>query len=172
MEEIYKDIKGYEGKYQVSNLGNVKSCKKNKLLSIYKQDDGYVRVSLWKNNKGKTYYVHRLVAMAFIDNPNKLPEVNHKDENKNNNYVGNLEWCTSQYNMNYGNGAHKKSAENHRKPINQYDLQGDFIKSWNSGTEISKVTGYSHSNITRCCKNKVKTAYGFIWRYADKEVVL
>ena len=174
MNEIYKDIVGYEGKYQVSNLGNVKSLNykrsgKEKLLVPYQTANGYMTISLWNNNRGHTEYIHRLVAKAFIDNPDNLPEVNHKDENKQNNSVENLEWCDSKYNMNYGEGAHKKSAENHKKPIYQYDLQGNFIKEWSSATDIHRELGYSNTNIARCCRGVSKTSHGYIWRY--KEVV-
>ena len=173
-KQIWKDIPGYEGKYQVSNLGNVKSLNykrsgKEKLLTPYQKPNGYMTISLWNNNRGHTEYIHRLVANAFIDNPDNLPEVNHKDENKQNNSVENLEWCGSKYNMNYGEGAHKKSAENHKKPVYQYDLQGNFIKEWSSATDIHRVLGYSNSNIARCCRGVSKTSHGYIWRY--KEVV-
>ncbi len=111
MKEIWKDIEGYEGLYQVSNLGDVRSLKYaggNK-VKILKQGNvnGYKRVSLHKNNKQKNYFVHRLVAMTFIPNPNNLPLVNHKDENKTNNSVDNLEWCTQKYNINYGSAIKK-----------------------------------------------------------------
>lgn len=107
MEEIWKDIEGYEGLYQVSNLGKVKSLNYNKtakseLLKLRKNTNGYTRVVLYKNRKAKDYQVHRLVAEAFIPNPNNYPIINHKDENKTNNRVDNLEWCTYLYNNTYG----------------------------------------------------------------------
>ena len=174
MNEIYKDIVGYEGKYQVSNLGNVKSLNyhrsgKEKVLTPFHKPNGYMTITLWKDNSGHTKHIHRLVAETFIENPDNLPEVNHIDENKENNRIDNLEWCNSKYNMNYGEGAHKKSAENHKKTVEQYDLQGNFIKEWRSATDIHKELGFSNSNIAKCCRNKSKTAYGYIWRY--KEVV-
>ena len=104
------------------------------------------------------------MALAFIPNPNNLKQVNHKDENKTNNTAENLEWCNAQYNSNYGTRT-ERSAEGCSKPINQYDLQGNFIKSWSSGTEIERITGYARSNICKCCRDIYKTAYGFIWRY-------
>ena len=112
MKEIWKDIKGYEKLYQVSNLGNVRRIKfinnrtqkdKIKMLKLIKDKKGYLKINLWKNNKSKMFLVHRIVAETFILNPNNLPQVNHKDENKSNNCVENLEWCSQRYNNNYGN---------------------------------------------------------------------
>lgn len=100
--EEWRDIKGYEGLYQVSNLGKVRN-KKGKVLKQYRNNKGYPCVHMYKNNKYKTKNVHRLVAISFIENPNNLPQVNHKDEDKTNNVVTNLEWCTNKYNCNYGN---------------------------------------------------------------------
>lgn len=106
MEEIWKDIKGYEGKYQVSNYGSVKTLNYRRTgtarLLIPKNDKGYLAVGLYKNGKRKMFLIHRLVAEAFIPNPENLPQVNHIDEDKTNNYVENLEWCTQSYNNNYG----------------------------------------------------------------------
>ena len=108
MQEIWKDIKGYEGLYQVSNLGNVYSIKNNKLLKLHISHKGYVVVCLYKNNKQHTQQIHRLIAQAFIPNPNNLPCVNHKDENPGNNDFRNLEWCTYKYNNNYGTFAERR----------------------------------------------------------------
>ena len=110
MEEVWKDIEGYEGLYQVSNLGRVKGIndymkyKSGRILTQYLMDrgKGYYKVWLYKNTKRKMCYVHRLVAQAFIPNPNNYPDINHKDENSRNNVVENLEWCTEAYNMSYG----------------------------------------------------------------------
>lgn len=115
MTEVWKDIAGFEGKYQVSNFGNVKRiahrvCRKNnryltlkeKIVKQHYDYHGYKKVHLWKDNTDKPFFVHRLVAFAFIDNPNNYPQINHKDENKENNAVSNLEWCTALYNANYG----------------------------------------------------------------------
>ena len=101
--EIWKDIKGYEGHYEVSNLGNVKSVKRyKKVLKPRQHKNGYVFVSLCANGKAKDFSVHRLVGNAFLDNPENLPEINHKDEDKTNNNASNLEWCTREYNQSYG----------------------------------------------------------------------
>ena len=110
--EIWKDIEGYEGLYQVSNLGRVKSLKVSKIKSerirkSYQQSSGYISIVLCKNGKVTNHKIHRLVANAFIDNPDNLPEINHKDENKANNCVDNLEWCDSSYNKNYGTRTEK-----------------------------------------------------------------
>lgn len=137
MQEVWKDIKGYEGLYQVSNFGRIKSLERKridrnqilpeKILSIRKKENGYLTVSLNKNTKDKKHLVHRLVAQAFIPNIDNKPCINHKDENKTNNNVDNLEWCTHKYNSNYNNLFKKRY-----KKVNQYDLQGNFIKEWNS----------------------------------------
>lgn len=168
MNEIYKDIVGYEGKYQVSNFGNIKSLNYNHtgIEKVLKPQNkkGYLSVCLGSNQAQKQ--VHRLVAEAFLDNPNNLPYVNHKDENKYNNCVDNLEWCDAEYNSNYGTSS-VRIAKNESKPINQYDLQGNFIKAWNSGTEIARVLKISGGNICNCCRGKQKTAYGYKWRYAE-----
>ena len=103
MNEIYKDIQGYEGKYQISNLGNVYSLITNKILKQRLTLDGYYQVDLYKNGVKKHLYIHRLVAQSFLDNPKNYKIVNHKDENSMNNIVSNLEWCNSTYNNNYGN---------------------------------------------------------------------
>ena len=114
--EVWRDIQGYEGKYQVSSLGRVKSLKDNngnyreKIMKFGKNIYGYLLVNLHKNGKMKTFSVHRLVATAFLENPNNLPQVNHKDEDKTNNVVGNLEWCTQKYNLNYGSRIAKAVA--------------------------------------------------------------
>ena len=129
-EEIWKDIKGYEGKYMVSNLGRFKSLNyrrtgKEKILEGYPDKDGYLYVQLWKDGKGKNCRINRLVAQAFLENPQNLPEVNHKDEDKTNNRVENLEWCTTQYNIKYGTGIKRRAeklkgrklSEEHKKKI-------------------------------------------------------
>lgn len=120
-KQIWKDIPGYEGKYQVSNTGEVRSLnyngtRKSKVLKQGTDKDGYKRVHLYKNGKNKNYLVHRLVAQAFLPNPNNYPIINHKDENPSNNYYKNLEWCTYEYNNNYGNCRKKRSEANKGRP--------------------------------------------------------
>ena len=174
MEEIWKDIQGYEGKYQVSNLGRVKSLNyhrtgKEGFIKMYDNNHGYLRVSL----NGKTFSVHRLVSHAFIDNPNNLPQVNHIDENKYNNCVSNLEWCDSKYNNNYGTHIQRslltriiRNRKTSPKKIDQYSLDGKFIKTWNSGIELAKNM-FNNSNICRCCNGQRKTSKGYIWKYHE-----
>lgn len=188
MEEIWKDIKGYEGLYQVSNLGNIKSLSRKRGNQfdyqeiIMKQGDyrGYKNVILQKDGKVKCFIVHRLVAEAFVPNPRNLPFVNHKDECKTNNTVDNLEWCTAKYNSNYGTaierGAEKRRNLKHlSKQVCQYDLEGNLIKIWPSLREIERVLGFNHTRISFVCNKRkwCKSAFGFKWEYAEnnKEIV-
>lgn len=186
MREIWKDIVydgvTYEG-YQVSNLGRVKSLNyrntnKEGVLRTTKSKLGYLRVHLSKDGKGKMFSVHRLVAEAFITNPLYLPQVNHKDENKENNYAGtpendyidgNLEWCDSKYNINYGNRNNKVSEKlkiyKPSKPVLQYSLYGEFIREWVSAHEIQRKLGYNRAGVRQCCIGKIKTYKGYIWKY-------
>lgn len=180
--EEFKDIKGYEGFYQISNYGRVKSLEREivyiaknryteftrnqkieeKIVKNSFDKDGYVQVGLSYIGEAKTKRVHFLVAQAFISNPNNLTCINHKDEDKTNNRLDNLEWCTIAYNNAYGSKT---------KPINQFDKNWCFIKRWKSSAEICKQLGFKRrSNITSCCKKRphCKTAYGYIWRYADE----
>lgn len=168
--EIWKDIVGYDGKYQISNRGNVKSLKQKKehneyLLKPFATKKGYLRVSLSKNNKYKQPLIHRLVATYFLENKNNCNEVNHKDENKQNNCVENLEWCDRKYNVLYGTAKNREAKTKHKYYVNQYDLKGNFIKTWNSLKEIEKNTHYNKNNIQQNCLGNTKTAYGFIWKY-------
>lgn len=173
MEEIWKDVPGYEGLYRVSNMGRVKRVASDRIL-LYDCSDkrGYLRVTLCKYGKTKRHLVHRLVAFAFIPNPYGYRCVNHLDENPLNNCVENLEWCSHKINNNYG-GHNKKISESlfkskklKRSAVKQYTLQGEFIRMYKSMLEATVVCGgKSCSNIKRCCDNKYKQAYGYIWRY-------
>lgn len=161
--EKWKEIEGYTD-YMVSNLGNVKSLgndktRKEKILTKQKTTKGYLMVSLSKNGKQKIFKIHRLVAQAFIPNPNNLPQVNHKDENKTNNCVENLEWCSAEYNTNYGTRNERVS-----KSILQFSLNGEFIRKWNSITEARKELNIG-KHISSCCNGKRTKAGGFIWGY-------
>lgn len=162
--EEWRMVPDYEGLYMVSNKGRIYGIKR-KLYRKFKTDkDGYLIVNLSKNSKQDYPSVHRLVAMAFIPNPNNLPEVNHKDENPENNCVDNLEWCTAEYNVNYGT-RNKRVAEKLSKPIEQWSKDGQLIKVWASLKEVEKEKGWSHGNISGCANGLNKTAYGFIWKF-------
>lgn len=177
MREIWRDIKGYDGLYQVSNFGKVKrlhTCKKQgtgnyerqeKILSQKINNKGYLLVDLYKNNKRKQLLVHRLVAQTFIPNLNNLPRVNHKDENKSNNKVKNLEWCSQKYNMNYGTCAERIGKLN-SKPIIAIDKNGSITK-FQSSKEAERKLGVSSGNIYDCLYNKRnrKTAGGYKWQF-------
>jgi hypothetical protein len=165
--EHWKDIEGYEGRYQVSDLGRVKSLYKGKerVMSAGKHKMGYLLVTLFNGCKRKTYTIHRLVADAFIPNPNNLPQINHKDECKTNNAVSNLEWCDAKYNNNYG--THKeRHTKALSKPVYQYTMEGSLVRSYPSTREAERHTGYSNQLISSCCRGKYKQAYGYIWSYA------
>ena len=167
MKEIWKDKKDYEGRYQVSNWGRVKSLKrknvlKEKILKPYVDKDGYLTVML--NNPRKTFLVHRLVAEAFIPNPDNLPQVNHKDENKQNNVVINLEWCDVKYNNEYNNGQ-KRRAIKRLKPILQYTLDGEFVREWESAKQAEREGGFNNVCICKCCRGHIKYHKGFRWSY-------
>ena len=168
--EVWKDILGYEGLYQVSNLGRVKSIGYGK-ERILKPGScrGYLFVSLCKNHKIKYCRIHRLVAQSFIPNPKNLPMVNHKDENPSNNSVENLEWCDAKYNNNYGTRIQRVNEKNtngkRSKPVIQYTKTGEFIKEWKSTKDVERNLRYGHSQISACCLGKYKSAYGFVWRY-------
>ena len=180
MNEEWKDIPGYEGRYQVSNLGRVKSIARvcnvgqhsaayhlpEKIMRPKVRKSGYSLVALNKDGVAKDAYIHRLVAQSFIPNEGGLPYINHKDENPRNNRVDNLEWCTPKYNANY-NGANIRGGLKRRVAIVQKTLDGEFIKEWSSAKEAGELYGRSGSkNINNALRfpNRV-TAYGYIWEY-------
>ena len=181
MKEIWKDIEGYEGDYQVSNLGRIKSFKNKKeiIMKPGATRGGYLGIILRKNKKSKPFKVHRLVAMAFIPNPNNYPEVNHKDENKTNNCADKLEWCTKHYNLFYGDRLNKErteriliEVEKEKVPVCQYDLNGNFIKTFNSIRDAAREIGKGKdisSGIVRCCKGISAHCYKFVWRYKEDD---
>lgn len=166
MQEIWKDVVGFEGSYKVSNLGNVKSLRNGKIL-IPSITRGYKRITLCKNGKIENKVIHRLVAEAFLNNPENYPCVNHKDENKLNNCVENLEWCDIKYNTNYGTCIERRS-KNKQKPVNQYDLNMNFIKRYESIKEASNGNYSLYTHIGECCKGKHFSIGGYIWRYANE----
>lgn len=176
-KEIWKPVVGYEGLYEVSNWGRVKSIKFGKEIILKQSKNkktGRLHVVLCKNGILKTYSVHRLVAEAFIDNPNNYKEVNHKDENPQNNVVSNLEWCDAKYNCNYGTRnkriSEKMTNGKLSKSVLQYDLEGNFIKEWKSTAECGR-NGFCNHHVAACCRGERKTHKGFIWRYEKDQDV-
>lgn len=182
MEEIWKDIEGYDGVYQISTFGRVRKKVKTKngydvlcmRPSKAKGEEYYYIVKLSKDNKKTTYFIHRLVAQAFIPNPDKLPQVNHKDENKLNNNVENLEWCTAKYNVNYGRAIEKMKDSLINNPklckiVYQFDLKGNLVKSYLSIKQASKETGINKSSIGFVCRGLKTTAGGFIWSFDNNK---
>ena len=174
LAETWKKIPNYDI-YFVSNKGRVKSVRNGKETYIFqsKNDRGYLYVSLYKNNIRKNYRVHRLVAEAFLPNQNHFLEVNHIDENKANNNVENLEWCTHKYNSSYGTRTSRiipKTIEKTRTPVDQYDLDGNLIKEWYSMNEASRTLNLIQQNISKCCHGKRNTVGGFKWKFhVEKE---
>ena len=169
-EEFWKDIVGYEGLYQVSNFGRVKSADrtdrygrefKGKILTPCTDNLGYLHLGLQHDGKRKTVRVHRLVAEAFIPNTNNCKYINHKDENKQNNCVGNLEWCDTKYNINYGR-HNEKVAKSHCKKVYCVELDKEFKSAKSAAAQLN----LSDSNIAKCCKGKYKTTGGYHWKYA------
>lgn len=155
--EIWKNIEGYE-EYQISTHGNVKSLRfgKERILKPATNKKGYLRVILSKQGKLKGYLIHRLVAEAFIDNPNNYQQVNHRDEDKANNYIENLEWCTPKYNINYGTRTEK---------ISKQVLCIETGVVYTSTHQVERQLGFSNSYISQCCNGKYKQAYEYTWRY-------
>lgn len=164
IKEEWKKIKGYEDKYLISNLGEVKVIKTNKILKKELRRD-YWSVQLWKNCKSKHFQIHRLVALHFIDNKNNYQYINHKDENKLNNCIDNLEWCTASYNVNYGT-AIQRAVEKKAISVLQYDKNNNLVAKHFSIMDAERNTGIYNSNIVKCCKGERKTAGGYVWKYA------
>ena len=179
----WRDVKGYEGKFKVSEKGVVIALPKfvqcigesPRFIPLYRMKPyktplGYFSICLNENYKKDKTFLHRILAEAFIPNPDNLPFVNHKDENPSNNDLSNLEWCTHQYNCNYGtrnerlskiftNGAKSKA-------VLQCDKQGNVIKEWPSLSEARR-NGYSHAGISLCCNGLQKLHKGYIWKFKD-----
>lgn len=173
-QEIWKDVVGYEGKYKVSNLGNVLSVKKDKILTPKNNHDGYKRIQLWEKCKAKFVSIHRLVAEAFIPNPDNKPFVNHINGVKDDNVVENLEWVTQKENIVHAweNGLSKPQYNNIlSKSVDQFDLKGNYLNTYPSTMEAERQTGIQHSNISSVCRNKHKTAGGYLWKYSVGENV-
>jgi hypothetical protein len=174
MKETWKPVYGYEDSYEVSDRGNVRSIAKEipcglgrnhtrsgRILKQGTNPNGYRYVNLSKDGKVYSARVHRLVAEEFLDNPYNLPCVNHKDENKSNNNVGNLERCTFSYNNTYNDKQLCRASK-----VSQFTLDGEFIKTYLSQAEAERLLGLKRSNISACCRNKIKSCSGYVWKYA------
>lgn len=174
VNEVWKDIPQYEGLYQISSIGRVKSLKRSinrknnrllnlreKYLSLKIDEHGYVKVQLWKDNKGKNIRAHRLVALCFIDNPNHFLEVNHIDGNKTNNNYNNLEWCDYHHNQ----LESKRLGLNKCTKVNMIK-DGILVKTFESISEAAKFNNTDRSSIFRCLNGKYKQNNGYTWKYA------
>ena len=168
MEE-WRDVPGFEGLYQVSNYGRVRRIYngKVKVMTQRHRGKGYLGVTLIKNGIKKDFYVHRLVAETFIPNPDNLPQVNHKNLNKEDNSVDNLEWVTNVDNMRHRlkYGAPVKRKGKNAIKIKQYLLDGTYVRTWDSLQQIQNTLGIHHSNISDCCKGVARQSHGYIWSY-------
>lgn len=194
--ENWRDIEGYEGSYQVSDCGRVKSLQRKitykdgrekvlqeKILHNFLSDLGYYHVMLSKNGTPKRYKVHRLVAKAFIPNPNELPIINHRDECKTNNVVENLEWCDQNYNIHYGTmidrGKEKQlNRSDLSKEVEQYTLDGKLVGTFKSASEVEReYPQFKTASISRCCRGgqilngkwqTITTYKGYMWKYKNE----
>jgi len=210
MEEIWKDIEGYEGSYQVSNLGRVKSLErivafkdgrkirfKEKIISLNKLKHGYLAANLWKDDKRKSFKVHRLVAKAFIARIDGKDYVDHINGIPSDCRVCNLRWCTHKENMNFplAKAKREKYNKNHRginnprygkkrpkevvdkliathairssKPVRQFTKEGEFVKDWSAASTAARELGARGGRIHECCKGVLKSHHGFVWKYID-----
>ena len=164
--EIWKTMKEHQD-YEISNLGRVKNKKTGKIRKTTINNKGYEQIIVYINKKAKTYYIHRLVANNFVNNPNNLKEVNHINENKLDNRADNLEWCSGEYNLHFGTRIQRilKTKEPTFKKIKQKDLEGNTIKVWKNIIEIQKKTNFNKQSIHYCCSGRYKTSNGYIWEY-------
>jgi hypothetical protein len=180
---VWEPIAGFEGNYKICLEGLVKSVERidclgrrhpEQIMKPKHNNRGYAQISLYRNGKRHYFLLHRLVAEHFIPNPDNLPQVNHKDENKDNNHSGNLEWCTNLYNRRYGTG-YMRSVEKHdysmigrgnRKPVNQYSKNGELICKWDAIVLAEKATGIPARSIRRCFQHRKNIAGGYRWELA------
>lgn len=162
-EEVWKDIAGYEGKYKVSNYGNIYSVKSNRTLLPLRTLNGYLSIMFGR----KTYSIHRIVATTFLPNPNNYKCVNHKNGNKTDNRVENLEWCNHTMNLIH---AYRNGLNRREKPV-ECLLNGNIVKRYRSAAEAEEKDGFQCRLIVKCCKGERKHHGGYEWRYENKKNV-
>ena len=160
--ETFVKIEGFE-KYEVSNLGKVRNIKSGRMLKPHLNHNGYLKHHLYRHDKQKELFLHRILAIAFIDNPGKKPQVNHIDENKLNNDLSNLEWCTGRENLVHGTRT-KRVAEKLSKKVIQLDLNDNILNVFKSMRQAERETGIDATSISACCNGKRKSAGRFKWR--------
>lgn len=169
MSERWKFIEGFDGHYQISDKGRVKRTETGAILKPSVSTNGYLFVNPYKNGKNYPKNIHRLVAEAFLPNPHNFTEVNHKDEDKTNNDISNLEWCDRSHNINHGN-RNVKVARKLSKAVVQIDLNGNNVNEFYGLHEAQKQTGVDFRSIQACCKKRIKSTGGYVWRYANEQL--
>ena len=167
MKEIWRDVKGYEGVYQVSSFGRVKRVKTNRVLKGCKDNRGYLRVNLSKDSVTSTNTLHRLVAEAFITNQENKPDVNHIDEDKTNNSINNLEWSTRKENCNYGT-RNERIGKLQSIPIIATNIKTGEFQEFNSTKECARKLEIQAPNITHVLKGRLKQTGGYTFKYLNK----
>ena len=167
MNEIWNDVPGYEGLYEVSNYGKVRNIKTKRIMKCTKNPCGYSIIGLRKNNKQHFHVLARIVANVFIPNPENKTEVNHIDGNKNNNTVSKLEWVNRNENMKHAlkTGLLRNASRKLPLKIYQLDLEGNFIREWENSNELKEYLKKDISHIYACCRGSEQTAYGYKWKY-------